>query len=210
MESSKIPMLSRFDTISHIMPYFAHTHKAFLLLSSLCSATRGKLDEFYDEFITSMTEYWVILKWGFESNFDYLCLPNDLFEFFIECDSVEIIEALIRFIENLRDSQGWFFNKHYMHSKIKIRDPVAVDIDMINKLHPYADILKSTQIILCKKGLQNSKIQYQFTTLDTNYNYIIKQLWYCVHYIKCYIIWTWNLFNLLVSLLVDAILWSFD
>ena len=63
-----------------------------------------------------------------------------------------------------------------MHSKIKIRDPVAVDIDMINKLHPYADILKSTQIILCKKGLQSFKIQYQFTTLDTNYSYIIKQL----------------------------------
>ena len=167
MESSKIPMLSRFDTISHIMPYFAHTHKAFLLLSSLCSATRSKLDEFYGEFITSMKEYWEILKWRLYNNFDYLCSPNDLFEFSIGCSSEEDIEALIRFIENLRDSQGWFFNKHYMHSQIKIRDPVAVDFDIINILLPYADILKSTQVILCKNGLQSSKIQYQFTTLDT-------------------------------------------
>ena len=54
MEWTKIPMFDRFDTISHIMPYYSHTHSAFLLLSSLCSTSRWKLDEFYDEFIYCM------------------------------------------------------------------------------------------------------------------------------------------------------------
>ena len=61
MERSKIPMLSRFDTISHIMPYYGQTHWAFLLLSSLCSETRSKLDEFYDEFVTCMKENWIYI-----------------------------------------------------------------------------------------------------------------------------------------------------
>ena len=58
MEKLKIPMLSRFDTISHIMPYYGQTHEAFLLLSSLCSKTRCKLDEYYDEFVNLMIENW--------------------------------------------------------------------------------------------------------------------------------------------------------
>ena len=128
MESSKIPMLSRFDTISHIMPYFAHTHKAFLLLSSLCSATRSKLDEFYGEFITSMTKYWTNYEGDISVKFDYLCIPNDLFEIFINWNSKEDIESLIEFCKNIKDAKGWYFNKNYMHSQIKIRDPISVNI----------------------------------------------------------------------------------
>ena len=58
MERLKIPMFSRFDAISHIMPYYSQTHEAFLLLSGLCSKTRSKLDEFYDEFVNLMIENW--------------------------------------------------------------------------------------------------------------------------------------------------------
>ena len=47
MEHSNIAMLERFDTIVNIMPYYANTYKAFLLLSSLWSTSRRKLDEFY-------------------------------------------------------------------------------------------------------------------------------------------------------------------
>ena len=167
MESSKIPMLSRFDTISHIMPYFAHTHKAFLLLSSLCSATRDKLDEFYDEFISSMTKYWTDYKGVLHSKFDYLCIPNDLFEIFINWNSTKDIESLIEFCKNIKDSKGWYFNKNYMHSQLKIRDFVSVDTIFIKKLYPYIDVLKSTQVILCNKGNWNYKAQYESSTLDT-------------------------------------------
>ena len=57
MKKREIPIFNRFDTTSIIMPYYAPTHYAFKLLSSLCSSARNKLDEFYEEFIICMREY---------------------------------------------------------------------------------------------------------------------------------------------------------
>ena len=170
MERSKIPMLSRFDAISHIMPYYNQTHRAFLLLSGLCSETRRKLDEFYYEFVTCMKEYWLYVKADEWNKWSLLFLPNDLFEVYIYWNNNDSIHSLIKFIENLRDSKGWYFNSHWMHSKIKIRDPISVDTNGIKKLCAYVDVLKSTQVILCKKDT-NNKVQYESSTLDTNYNY---------------------------------------
>ena len=170
MERSKIPMLSRFDAISHIMPYYGQTHKAFFLLSGLCSETRRKLDEFYDEFVTLMKEYWMFYEIKQSKEWS-LFIPNDLFEFSIDCTFKETIDSFIEFIENLKDSEGWYFNSHYMHSKIKIRDPIKVDIDFIMELYPYVDVLKSTQVILCKKDFHTSKVQYESGTLDTICNF---------------------------------------
>ena len=168
MERLKIPMLSRLDTISHIMSYYGQTHQAFLLLSSLCSKTRCKLDEFYDEFVYLMKENWRYIQ-------IYLTyqniLPNDLFEIFINLHNQKPINAFIEFIENLRDSKGWYFNSHYMHSKAKIRDPISVDIYYIKKLYPYVGVLKSTQVVLCKRDAYSSKFEYESGTLDTNSNY---------------------------------------
>ena len=168
MEKSKIPMLSRFDAISHIMPYYDQTHRAFLLLSSLCLETRSKLDEFYDEFVTHMKENWIFVEANSTDRLTHIFLPNDLFEVSIDCRDPKAFDAFIEFIENLRDSKGWYFNSNYMHSKIKIRDPITVDIRNIKTLYAYVDVLKSTQVILCKKSPFISKVQYESSTLDTN------------------------------------------
>ena len=171
MERSKIPMLSRFDAISHIMPYYSQTHKAFLLLSSLCSETRSKLDEFYDEFVAWMKENWMFFNANSSNKLNQLFLPNDLFEFSIFCLFQRRIDVLINFIGNLRDSKGWYFNSHWMHSKVKIRDPIRIEIDDVKKLYPYVDVLKSTQITLCKEYAHSSKFEYESSTLDTNCNH---------------------------------------
>ena len=176
MERSKIPMLSRFDAISHIMPYYGQTHRAFLLLSSLCSETREKLDEFYYEFIASMKKYWSYFKVNSDENLIGLFLPNDLFEISISFYSKEFSDALINFIENLRDSEGWYFNSHYMHSKIKIRDPIKVHIRIIKRLYTYVDVLKSTQAILCKRDTYSSKVKYESSTLDINCSHALFNL----------------------------------
>ena len=168
MERSKIPMLSRFDSISHIMPYYGQTHWAFLLLAGLCSETRGKLDEFYDEFVTCMKENWTFAEVNQPNQSSYLFLPNDLFEVSVDCRNQERINWFIKFIQDLRDSKGWYFNSHYMHLKVKIRDPIRVEIDFIKELYPYVDSLKSTQVILCKKDIDTSKVEYESSTLDTN------------------------------------------
>ena len=171
MERSKIPMLSRFDAISHIMPYYGQTHKAFLLLSSLCSETRSKLDEFYDEFVACMKEYWMFFNINSSNKLNQLFLPNDLFEFSIFCLFQKSIDVLIKLIENLRDSKGWYFNSHYMHSKVKIRVPIRAEINDVKKLYSYIDVLKSTQVILCKEDAHSSKFEYESSTLDTNSNH---------------------------------------
>ena len=173
MERSKIPMLIRFDTISHIMPYYGHTHRAFLLLSSLCSDTRSKLDEFYDEFVACMKENWGCIKAYSTKQKIHKFLPSDLFEVSVECRNQEKIGIFIKFILNLRDSEGWYFNSHYMHSKIKIRDPIWVDIVDIKKLSAYVDEMKSIHVILCKENTHSSKIKYESGTLDTNCNYVL-------------------------------------
>ena len=80
----------------------------------------------------------------------------------------EATDRFIEFIESLRDSEGWYFNSHYMHSKIKIRDPILVEINFIKTLYPYVDELKSTQVTLCKKDTHSSKVQYESSTLNTN------------------------------------------
>ena len=167
MERSKIPMLSRFDTISHIMPYYGQTHRAFLLLSSLCLETRHKLDEFYDEFVTLMKENWAYIDTSLTDQLTSLFLPNDLFRISIDCKYQERMDTFIKFILNLRNSKGWYFNSHYMHSKVKILDPIIVDIHYIKKLYAYVDVLKSTQVILCKEDTHTSKIQYEPSTIDT-------------------------------------------
>ena len=168
MERFKIPMLSRFDAISHIMPYYSQTHRAFLLLSSLCSESRNKLDEFYDEFITHMEDFWMFIEVVQWNKWNHLFVPNDLFEVSIDFWFQVNIDKFIKFIENLRDSKGWYFNSHCMHSKIKIRDTIVVNINCIKELYPFVDVLKSTRVILCKKDIYGSKIQYESSTLDTN------------------------------------------
>ena len=169
--SSIIPMLSRFDTISHIMPYYARTHKAFLMLSSLCSATRDKLDEFYDEFITSMTEYWMQYEIKLNKYSELNLLPNDLFESYFECKSEEDINALIKICKEIKSANGWYFRSHFMHSKIKIWDPIDAQIEIIKELYSHIDVLKSTQVVLCKRDIHGFKAQYESSTLDTNWNH---------------------------------------
>ena len=173
MERSKIPMLSRFDAISHVMPYYGQTHRAFLLLSGLWKETREKLDEFYDEFVTCMREYWMVIKAHQSNQSNYLFLPNDLFEFVINCFHKEMFDAFIKLIKKLRDSKGWYFNSHYMYSKIKIRDPIKIDIEYIDTLYAYVDTMKSTQVTLCKWDYLTSKFQYEPSTLYTNCSYAL-------------------------------------
>ena len=58
-----------------------------------------------------------------------------------------------------------------MHSKIKIKDPILVDAAGIKTLNYYIDVLKSTQVILCKRSFYSSKVEYESSTLDTNCNH---------------------------------------
>ena len=128
MECSKIPMLDRFDAISHIMPYYARTHKAFLLLSSLSSTTRRKLDEFYLEFVEWMKDYWLTITFDLDKIKEHIFFPLDLFTIFFRNTITENnISDFIEFIENFNKSEGCCFNSKYMHSRINAKWRIDVD-----------------------------------------------------------------------------------
>ena len=146
MECSRIPVLSRFDTISHIMPFYANTHKSFLLLSKLCSASRRKLDEYYDEFIAHMEKYRICLYINSTNIDTHLFLPNDLFTINRCIIWNSTFNVFTLFIENLSKLKGCYFNSHYMHSKIIIKGSIGFNSDLIKKLEPYLDILRSIQV----------------------------------------------------------------
>ena len=97
----------------------------------------------------------------------YLFLPCNLFGVCICGRYKYSIYSLIKFIENLRDSKGRYFSSHYMHSDIKFRNPISVDVNIIMELYAYTDLLKSTQMILCEEDANNSKVEYESATLDT-------------------------------------------
>ena len=157
MERSKIPMLNRFDTISHIMRYYASTHKAFLLLSSLCSDTRAKLDEYYNEFI-----------WCMEGNWAYVNLHLDSNNFLISFDLFKIsiiftindsnFNAFIQFIKQLKNPFGIQFQNHLFNSHIKINTMVR------KKKTSHATTKKnpcSKKWPLCKKMSQGLKKNFR-------------------------------------------------
>ena len=127
MERSKIPMFDRFDSISHIMPYYALTHKAFLLLSSLSSTTRRKLDEYYSEFVEWMKDRWLVVEINLDEIKKHKLLPLDLFIINFPIITEYNISAFIKFIEIISKSEGWCFNSKYMHSKNKVKRIIVID-----------------------------------------------------------------------------------
>ena len=113
MERSTVPILLKFDTIASIMPYYEPTHKAFLLLSNLCRASRRKLDEHYTAFINWMRDYRMLIK--VDSNWSKIMLfiPSDLFEIGLYIWNTSDMDIFIKYISNLHNLKGWYFNKHY-------------------------------------------------------------------------------------------------
>ena len=146
MEKSKMQIFSRSFTIYHIMPYYAHTHQAFLLLSTLCSASRKKLVKNYTEFIYLMRENWVSISR--RPNTEYFPLPPDLFIIRISEITEQKLDAFIEFVNNLKESQ-FYFSKIPMNSQIKVDSLISISISLYPKLHPYIEALKS---ILVRKS----------------------------------------------------------
>ena len=147
MEEIKIPMLSRFDTISHVMPYYAHTHKAFLLLSNLCKTSRNKLDEFYDEFMECMKYNWLKITILLERM--KKLLPTDLFIIMFEFEYQSDQSKFIEIIKSLTSFNCCYFNKHSMNLNTKLQNPISIDIYLMNQLtqlKPYMKTLKSIKV----------------------------------------------------------------
>ena len=148
MDLIKEHIFQRFDIISIIMPYYAPTHKAFLLLSTLWTESRRKVDEFYEEFVKYMRRYWICLPANENNLKQWLCLPHDLFILNIWPINEKIVDTLIYYILDTNELKGWYFNNHFMQSKLALRNHIWVNEICIKKLYPHLKILSSIQVLL--------------------------------------------------------------
>ena len=145
MDSSNINIFESFSLTSILMPYFAPTHKSFLLLSTLCKKSRYKLNEYYEEFRKIMLIYSLLLMIQRE-NINRITLPSDLFRFKIKLNTNVDVDIFIQFIINISNKEGYFFNDHFMHNQLWIVEVLA-KIITLERLNSYAKYLKSVVVI---------------------------------------------------------------
>ena len=170
----RISIFENFALISVIMPYYASTHRAFLLLSSLWSGSRNKLNEFYDEFVFTMKKYITTYSINSENDRNKILLPSDLFEFSITVNNSEDASTFIYLIELISNKKGWYFNKHYMHKRMHIlRNKILIQKSFIQEFNMYVESMK--QISIWDKIVVKGEIIESPTLLDTiviiNLNY---------------------------------------
>ena len=155
METLNSSIFNSFALISVILPYYAPTHKWFLLLSTLWAKTRKKLNDYYWEFRNIMPRYSLVLSIEWESK-NRIYLPSDLFCFkFVNFTSKEL-PIFIDLINNLSNKRGWYFGFHYMHELLNIKD-VVISSGLIKKMFHLSDILNSIKVYGSSKFSWDSK-----------------------------------------------------
>ena len=162
MEINRISILENFALTTVVMPYYAPTHKSFLLLSSMTTGTRVKLDEFYEEFMNAMNQYWIMIYWDNQKYFNAFALPADLFIMNIWISRQELLESFVRFIKQVNAFEGAYFNNNYMSSHLNLaNNRISILSTFITNLSSYTEMLKS--ITVYKNWPYDSKGTY--TTL---------------------------------------------
>ena len=142
MENTKVPLFENFNLTTRVLPYYSYAHNSFLLLSTLCSRSRAKLDEFYWEFRKAMCKYWTKL---FYQKDKYPIFPSDLFEISFYCYNEKQANSLIKYLEDIEERKGYYFNSHYMHEQIFI-NYIILGYQCVKNLIPYVDSLKSIKV----------------------------------------------------------------
>ena len=162
MEGRRIPILENFAIISIIMPYYSFSHNGFLLLSTLCTKSRSKLDEFYEEFRNSMRNY--CMKIISRINANWIYLPSDLFKFSISVNVEKDAKNMIWFISNLVSKKGNYFNKYYMSDKISV-NKIVITFEFLEMFESYIESMRSIEVFF-----------YEDTNVDEIENYKVKNL----------------------------------
>ena len=143
--STGIPIFKKFGVCLTVMSYFGHTHQSFLLLSYLNRESREKLDENYEAFLNGLmpnlaqNDY----KKGQEKNID---LPCDLFKFNLMLNTEADIVSFLRVVDNIHNKKGYYFNQHYMHTRL-YSELAWIVVEFVDKLYPHLDSLKDIEIV---------------------------------------------------------------
>ena len=167
----KIPIFENFALTSVIAPYYEATHKSFLLLSTLWTGSRNKLEEYFTEFVNVMSIYSLNLSIKKKRDVSKLQLPSELFTFDIDLTDESIIDQFVLFIQNIVNKKGYYFKTHFLHERVSISsNMIKLKSCNIEALYPYVKDMRSIKIISQKS---NGSSDFDFlvkTLLDTELN----------------------------------------
>ena len=90
-----------------------------------------------------MAKYW---RWidGVETKEIFKKLPFDLFGIKFSIKSEEIADIFIGYIQLIDEKLGGYYYDHYMNDQINVS--VMLDVEFIEKLYLYSDIMKSITV----------------------------------------------------------------
>ena len=145
MEVSRVRILEKFGVSSVVMPYFGYAHQSFLVLSSLCRGSRAMLNDFYRETVNWLYEWNMVISID-DSNIKMFYLPSDLFKYSFDLKNEVILQEFIEFLTIRGHHKGHYFYANYMDERLWIWG-VYIRPDLIQRLVPHFDILKSTKVI---------------------------------------------------------------
>ena len=146
MMSTNITLFEKFGVRTVLLSYYGTTDQSFLLLSKLNRKLREMLDEFYEGILNSMIYNATYLRIDHKDEIWRLSLPWNLFKFKIYLNFEEITKTFLLHINNINDRKGYYFNQHYMHSRLCI-DSLEVKHQYANILYPSIELLKSIEVI---------------------------------------------------------------
>ena len=167
MHPSHINLLEKFSTWTAIIPYFGRADRSFLLLSMLNKKTRKVLDENYDAILNWLMNTATWLKIEYQDQKELLMLPWNLFQLSIRIydEEQELLDTFIKLIWNINSLKGYYFNKHFMHSRLFIEE-LIIDEKMVNKLYPILELLKTTEALLKEDNLLLEKPLIEFFSVS--------------------------------------------
>ena len=146
MLSTRITLLERFGPWSVIIPYFGTTDRSFLLLSQLSRKSRDMLDCYFEEVLNWMTANTTCLLVYSEDQGRIMLLPSCLFRFEITLDWEVLVNTFLILINNVNNKEGYYFNQHFMHSRLRI-DSLKVNDALVKNLYPSLELLKTTEVV---------------------------------------------------------------
>ena len=145
MLSTNIALFEKFGVRAVIMSYYGTTDQSFLLLSQLNRKLREMFDESYEGILNSMINNTTCLRIDRQDEEWKLSLPWNLFKFRIILNSEEITKTFLLHINNINDRKGYYFNQHYMHSRLCIKF-LEINHTYANILYPSIELLKSIEV----------------------------------------------------------------
>ena len=146
MLSTRISLLERFGICSVLIPYYGSAHQSFLLLSKLSRNSREMLDSFYDEFMKLIDKNTICVTIDEKWHEKMLFLPWNLFRFEIIINWETLVNAFLKLVDNIHNKEGYFFQEHYMHSRLCI-DALRLNEDFVQDLYHSLEIMKWIEVI---------------------------------------------------------------